>query len=195
LEKAAFSNGEILNYTNIAADCGVSSPVIKEYFNILNQSMIGTFVEVFRKKPKRRVISSPKFYFFDVGIVNFLLKRKNIEQGTESFGLAFEHFIYHELSCHSHYSGLNYPISFWRTSSQFEVDFILGDHEVAIEVKSTDNVQNRHLKGLLAFSEEYEVKHKIVVSNDPYPRLIGDIRILPWQKFIKALWDGELISN
>lgn len=195
LEKAAFSNGEILNYTNIAADCGVSSPVIKEYFNILNETMLGSFVEVYKKKPKRRVISSPKFYFFDVGIVNFLLKRKNIEPGTESFGLAFEHFIYHELSCHSNYSGLHYPIRFWRTSSQLEVDFILGDHEVAVEVKSTDNVQLRHLKGLKAFAEEYEVKHKIVVSNDPYPRLIGDIRVLPWQHFIKMLWAGELISK
>lgn len=195
LEKAAFSNGEILNYTNIATDCGVSSPVIKEYFNILNETMLGSFVEVYKKKPKRRVISSPKFYFFDVGIVNFLLKRKNIEPGTESFGLAFEHFIYHEISCHSNYSGLNYPIRFWRTSSQLEVDFILGNHEVAVEVKSTDNVQLRHLKGLKAFAEEYDVKHKIVVSNDPYPRLVGDIRILPWQNFIKMLWSGELISK
>ncbi len=195
LEKAAFSNGEILNYTNIATDCGVSSPVIKEYFNILNETMLGSFVEVYKKKPIRRVISSPKFYFFDVGIVNFLLKRKNIEPGTESFGLAFEHFIYHEISCHSNYSGLNYPIRFWRTSSQLEVDFILGNHEVAVEVKSTDNVQLRHLKGLKAFAEEYEVKHKIVVSNDPYPRLVGDIRILPWKQFIKMLWDGELISK
>lgn len=195
LEKAAFSNGEILNYTNIASDCGVSSPVIKEYFNILNETMLGSFVEVYKKKPKRRVISSPKFYFFDVGIVNFLLKRKNIEPGTESFGLAFEHFIYHEISCHSNYSGLNYPIRFWRTSSQLEVDFILGENEVAVEVKSTDNVQLRHLKGLKAFAEEYEVKHKIVVSNDSYPRLVGDIRILPWKQFIKMLWDGELIGK
>ena len=195
LEKAAFSNGEILNYTNIASDCGVSGPVIKEYFNILNETMLGSFVEVYKKKPKRRVISSPKFYFFDVGIVNFLLKRKNIEPGTESFGLAFEHFIYHEISCHSNYSGLNYPIRFWRTSSQLEVDFILGENEVAVEVKSTDNVQLRHLKGLKAFAEEYEVKHKIVVSNDSYPRLVGDIRILPWKQFIKMLWDGELIGK
>ena len=123
------------------------------------------------------------------------MKRKNIEPGTESFGLAFEHFIYHELSCHSNYSGLNYPIRFWRTSSQLEVDFILGDHEVAVEVKSTNNVQLRHLKGLKAFAEEYDVNHKIVVSNDPFPRLIGDIRVLPWQNFIKMLWAGELISK
>lgn len=193
LEKAAFSNGILLNYTNIAADCGVSSPVIKEYFNILNETMLGRFVEVFRKKPKRRVLSSPKFYFFDLGIVNFLLKRKNIVPGSEAYGSAFEHFIYHEIVTHSHYSGKNYPITFWRTTSQLEVDFVLGDHEVAIEVKSTDNVQTRHLKGLKAFSDEYEVKHQIVVSNDPYPRQVGNVTILPWPNFIVKLWSGEFI--
>ncbi len=191
LEKAAFSNGEILNYSNIATDCGVSGPVIKEYFNILNESLLGYFVEVYRKKPKRRVFMLPKFYFFDLGIVNFLMKRKNIEFGTEAFGAAFEHFIFQELMCHRHYSGLNYTISYWRTTSQIEVDFILGEHQVAIEVKGTDNVQKRHLKGLKAFAEEYDVKYKIVVSNDPSPRLVDGILILPWKLFVERLWRGD----
>ncbi len=193
LEKAAFSNGEILNYTNIASDCGVSSPAIKEYFNILSETMIGRFVEVFRKKPKRKVLSSPKFYFFDLGIVNSLLKRKQVIPGTETYGAAFEHFIYQEIALHSHYSGKRYGITYWRTTSQIEVDFILGNHQVALEIKSTDNVQARHLKGLKAFAEEYDVPHKIVVSTDPYPRLVDDILILPWATFLKKLWAGEFI--
>ena len=73
LESAAFSNGEIVNFTNIASDCGVSSPTIKEYFQILEDTLIGRFVPVFQHKPKRRVIKSPKFYFFDVSITNHLL--------------------------------------------------------------------------------------------------------------------------
>jgi uncharacterized protein len=93
LEKAAFANGEIINYTNIATDCGVSSPTVKEYYALLKETMLGRFVASFQKKPKRRVILAPKFYFFDVGIANFLLKRKNIEFGNETFGAAFEHFI------------------------------------------------------------------------------------------------------
>lgn len=194
LSKAAFSNGEIINYTNIAADCGVSSPTIKEYFTILEETLIGDFVPSFQKKPKRRTIAAPKFYFFDVGIVNSLLKRKSIEHGSVNFGFVFEHFIYHELKTYSQYSGKKFPISYWRTSSQFEVDFVLGDHEVAVEVKSTDNVNLKHTKGLTAFTDEYKVKSKIMVSLDPMPRNMGNgIVVLPWREFLNRLWAGEVI--
>lgn len=193
LEAAAFSNGEMVNYTNIASECGVSSTTVKEYFQILEDTLIGRFLPSFQKKPKRRVILASKFYYFDVGIANYLLKRGRIEFGSESFGSAFEHFIYQELYAHSHYSDLDYTISYWRTTSQIEVDFILGDHEVAIEVKGTNNVQTRHLKGLRSFSEEYAVRKLIVVSNDPQTRIIGAITILPWKLFLHKLWNGEII--
>jgi predicted AAA+ superfamily ATPase len=194
LTKAAFSNGEIINYTNIATDCGVSSPTIREYFNILDETLIGNFVPAFQKKPKRRTVSAPKFYFFDVGIVNALLKRKPIQQGSVNFGFAFEHFIFHELKTYSQYSGKKYPIHYWRTSSQFEVDFVLGDHEIAVEVKSTENVNSKHTKGMLAFAEEYKLKKKIIVSQDNLPRnLDNGILVLPWQEFLNRLWAGEVI--
>ncbi len=193
LEAAAFSNGEMVNYKNIATDCGVSGPTIKEYFQILEDTLIGKFVPSFQKKPKRRVVQAPKFYFFDIGIVNHLLKRGKIEMGSELFGHAFEHFIFHELTAHSSYSGLDYPISFWRTTSQMEVDFVLGNHQVAIEVKSSNKISEKHLNGLKRFSEEYEVKHKILVCTEPLPRLHEDILILPWQIFLQRLWAGEFI--
>lgn len=193
LEAAAFSNGEIVNYSNIATECGVSHNTVKEYFQILEDTLLGRFLPSFQKKPKRRVILAPKFYYFDLGIVNKLLKRGRIEAKSESFGHAFEHFIYQELHAHSKYSEKDYMISYWRTTSQFEVDFILGDHEVAIEVKGTDNVQPRHLKGLKSFSEEYSVKKLIVVSDDPLERKAGDISIVPWKIFLERLWQGEII--
>ena len=193
LEVAAFSNGEMVNYSNIASECGVSSTTVKEYFQILEDTLIGRFLPSFQKKPKRRVILAPKFYYFDVGIANYLLKRGQIEIGSEAFGSVFEHFIYQELYAHSKYSDLDYAISYWRTTSQIEVDFILGDHEVAIEVKGTTNVQTRHLKGLRSFSEEYEVQQLIVVSNDPVARIIGDVTVLPWKQFLQKLWDGAII--
>jgi uncharacterized protein len=193
LEAAAFSNGEIVNYSNIATECGVSHNTVKEYFQILEDTLLGRFLPSFQKKPKRRVILAPKFYYFDLGIVNKLLKRGRIEAKSESFGHAFEHFIYQELHAHSKYSEKDYMISYWRTTSQFEVDFILGDHEVAIEVKGTDNVQPRHLKGLKSFSEEYSVKKLIVVSDDPLERKVGNISIVPWKIFLERLWQGEII--
>jgi predicted AAA+ superfamily ATPase len=193
LEAAAFSNGEMVNYSNIAQDCGVSATTIKEYFNILEDTLLGRFLPSFQKNPKRKVIIAPKFYLFDVGIANYLLKRGKIEPKTELFGKAFEHFIYQEIYAHSRYTDKEYDIRYWRTTSGLEVDFILGENEVAIEVKSTDHVKSEHLNGLKAFAEEYEVKKKIVVSNDTLPRLMGNILILPWQVFLERLWNDEII--
>jgi uncharacterized protein len=195
LEAAAFSHGEIVNYSNIATDCGVSAPTIKEYFQILEDTLIGRFVPVYQKKPKRRVIQAPKFYFFDTGIVNHLLKRSKIEYKSETFGNAFENFIYQELYAHSHYSGLDYQISYWRTASQLEIDFVLGNHQVAIEVKSSDKISERHMRGLYAFKEEYKVKHAVVVCTEQLARLHNDIEILPWQIFLRKLWKGELTNS
>lgn len=194
LEMAAFSNGEIVNYSNIASDCGISAPTVKEYFQILEDTLTGRFLHSFQKKPKRRVINAPKFYYFDLGIANYLLKRGKLEYGSEAFGKAFEHFIYQELYAHSSYSGLNYPITYWRTASQLEVDFILGDHEVAIEVKSTNLANPRHLKNLKAISEEYQVRKCILVTNDPQPRLADGILILPWKSFLDQLWSNQIFN-
>ena len=194
LEATAFSNGEIVNYTNIASECGVSAPTVKEYFQILEDTLTGRFLPSYQKKPKRRVILAPKFYYFDIGMTNYLLKRKSIEPGNEIFGKAFEHFIYHEIYSHSNYSGLNYQVSYWRTASQIEIDFVLGDHQVAIEVKATQLANPRHLKGLKSFAEEYKVEKLILVSNDPLPRQIGNILIMPWKIFLDKLWAGEIMN-
>lgn len=194
LVAAAFSNGDMVNYANIASDCGVSAPTVKEYFQILQDTLTGRFVPAYQKRPKRKVITAPKFYFFDLGIVNFLLKRGKIEKGSEIFGHAFEHFIYHEIYAHSSYTGLDYLISYWRTTSQVEIDFVLGNNEVAIEIKATDKINDRHLKGLKIFIEEYEVKHAVLVCNESLPRKHGNIWILPWQVFLQKLWAGDFIS-
>jgi predicted AAA+ superfamily ATPase len=193
LEVAAFSNGEIVNFTNVAAECGISAVTVRKYFEIVEETLVGAFIPSFQKRPKRRVIQAPRFYYFDVGLANFLLKRGTIVAGGETFGKAFEHFIYQELTAHSHYSGLEYPLSYWRTASQLEVDFILGDHQVAIEVKGTDMVNDHHLRGLKSFREEYPVKKAIVVSMDPRPRQMGAIEVLPWAVFLDQLWSGTLV--
>lgn len=193
LESAAFSNGEMVNYTNIASECGVSAVTVKEYFQILEDTLIGRYLPAYQKTPKRRVITAPRFYFFDIGIVNHLLKRGRIEFGSELFGNAFEHFIYNELYAHSNYSGKDYPIYYWRTASQIEIDFVLGNNDVAIEVKATNNLQPKHLKGLKAFSEEYAVKQLILVCNEPLPRISDGIRILPWKIFLEELWAGKIM--
>ncbi|HLD21664.1 MAG TPA: DUF4143 domain-containing protein, partial [Patescibacteria group bacterium] len=195
LEAAAFSQAEIVNYTNIAQECGISVTTVRDYFQILVDTLIGYFLPAYRKKAKRRVIQAPKFYFFDVGIANTLLKRDHIEFGSESFGRAFEHFIFQELIAHRDYSSYEYAISYWRTASGFEVDFILGEGDIALEVKGVPEVQTRHLKGLRAFSQDHTAKKLVIVSLDHKPRIIDGIHILPWQEFLRLLWQGELFVN
>ena len=129
-----------------------------------------------------------------MGVANHLLKRGVIERGSEAFGKAFEHFICQELFAHRHYTDANYPISYWRTASGLEVDFILGDGEVAVEVKATSLATDRHIKGLKRFAEEYKVKKSILVTNDPWPRKLGDCMVLPWKDFLDRLWAGDIIS-
>ena len=171
----------------------MSAPTVRQYFQILEDTLIARFLPSFRKRPKRRVVQAPRFYFFDLGLANFLLKRGAIAPRSEAFGKAFEHFIYQELAAHSHYSGLHYPIAYWRTASQLEADFVLGDHQAVIEVKATEQAASHHFKGLKAFGEEYKTKHSIVVSLDAKPRVVDGITILPWETFLKRLWAGEII--
>lgn len=194
LEAASFSNGEVVNFINIARECGVSSPTVREYFQILEDTLLARFIPVFKKKPKRRVIQSPKFYLFDVGVANTLLKRGNISIGGETFGRAFEHFILQEIIAHSHYSGLEYEIKYWKTASGIEVDFILGDIDVALEIKGVLEVHSQHLRGMKAFQEEYNPKKAIIVSLDTKPRYINGITIMPWKMFLGDLWAGLIIK-
>lgn len=194
LEVAAITNGELVNYANIASECGVSAPTVKEYFQILEDTLIGKMLPAYRRRAKRRIIAAPKFYFFDLGIVAYLTRRGKVLPGSELFGKALEHFIWMELSAHSSYSEQYYPISYWRTSSGIEVDFILGDHEVAVEVKSSQMVTDRHLNGLRAFKEDYKARRLIAISLDPKPRKTSEgIDILPWDEFLRRLWNNKIM--
>ena len=191
LDVAGLSNGEIINYQNIASECGVSAPTVKEYYQILQDTLLGNMVPAFRKRAKRRIVSAPKFFFFDVGVANYVSKSTQLEPGSMAFGRAFEHLIHMEIRAHASYSEQFYPIAYWRTSSGFEVDFILKDGEIAVEAKSSEEVNNRHLKGVRAFCEEHTPRRSIVVSRDRNARKTTDgIEILPWREFLSALWQG-----
>ena len=192
MEIAALSNGEVVNYNNIASECGVSAPTVKEYFSILEETLIGSTIPAFTKNVKRRVIQSPKFYYFDVGIVNFLLRRRSLLPGSAEFGHAFEHLIMQELIAYIGYSESQHSLSYWRTTSGYEVDAVIGNANVAIEIKSTEEVHSHHTRGLKAFSEEFPNSRLIIVSMDKYPRRMNEIDVIPAQHFLKMLWNGEL---
>lgn len=193
LDIAAQTDGEIVNYTNIAQDCGVSSVTVKEYFNILEQTLIGRMLPAFTMSSKRRVVAAPKFYYFDVGIVNYLRNRFNLLPGSVDFGHAFESFMMQELVAYMSYTCSNEKLTYWRTSSGFEVDAIVGEGRVAIELKSCDEVKSKHTKGLKAFGEEFPNARKVIVSLDARRRTLNDIEVWPATEFLGALWRNEII--
>lgn len=194
LEVAAISNCEMVNYTKIATDCGVSSKTIKEYFTILEETLVGMFVPAYTKVVKRKVQLSPKFYFFDTGIVNYLLYRDYLKRGTVEYGHEFEHLIILELAAYLDYTESDKKLSFWHTQNNaYEVDAIIGNAELAIEIKSSASVNSSHLKGLKAFQEEHPQCKLIVVSQEERPRLLNGVEIWPATEFLSRLWNGKII--
>lgn len=195
LDAAALSDGEMVNYTNIARECGVSSPTAKGYFGILKDTLLGRWLPAYRRRRKRRVTSTPKFYFADVGVVNRLARRGEMSAGSELYGKAFENWVFHELDAFVSYRDVDAELSYWRLPSGIEVDFVLGDMDVAIEAKSSARVTRNHLKGLRTLIDEYpEIRRRIVVCLEPRARRTADgIDILPAKTFAQRLWGGELV--
>ncbi len=193
LRSAAITNGMLLNYSNAARESGVAVKTIREYYQILEDTLIGRQLPPWRKTKKRRLIETAKFFFFDTGIVSSLLEQRTLVPGTREYGRAFEHFILQECWAYRHYSKREFPISFWRTASGSEVDLILGDAEVAIEVKASASVANR-AKGLHLFHEENNCRKSLIISKEQRPRKISSqITVLPWQNFCEMLWAGDII--
>jgi predicted AAA+ superfamily ATPase len=190
-----YSHGELTNYTNIARDCGVDTKTVKEYYQILADTLLGTMIEPYKKRQDRHVIMrAGKFYLFDVGVAGAITHRQIAQGKGEQFGRAVEHFILMEILAHRAYRELDYDVNFWRTKSGLEVDFILGKGEVAVEVKGTSRVDTTDLRPLKTFIQEYRPARAFVVCNERASRAHEDIRIVPWRDFLKMLWNGEVIS-
>ncbi|MCK4359626.1 MAG: ATP-binding protein, partial [Candidatus Cloacimonetes bacterium] len=194
-EAMAYSHGELTSYLNIARECGVNSKTVKEYYQILVDTLLGTMIKPFKKRQNRQVITrAPKFYLFDVGIAGAMTKRHLLEEKGEFFGKAFEHFILMEIIAYNSYKELNFEINFWRTKSGLEVDFILGGGEIAIEVKGSQNISKKDLYPMKAFVNEYSPRIALVVSNEREERMHEKIHIVPYKKFLDNLWLGNIIK-
>jgi predicted AAA+ superfamily ATPase len=190
-----FSHGELTNFSNIARECGVDSKTVKEYYQILKDTLLGDFIEPFKKRQNRKVITrTSKFYLFDVGVAGTITKRHVRQERGVDFGKAFEHFILMEIKAHNSYHEIDYEINFWRTKSGLEVDFILGGGEIAIEVKGAGSIQNKDLRPLNAFIETNDPRKALVVCNEKKERIVGKVRITPWRKFLSDLWNGKIIA-
>jgi len=194
LSAAALGDGSQISYATIARDCGVSARTVREYFQILVDTLLARYLPAYTKRPKRRVTRAPKLYFADVAVVGQLARRGRVQPGSELFGRAFENWVCHELSAYAQYSERFHELSYWRLSTGAEVDFIVDDMAYAIEAKAVPVVHRDHLKGLRELGHDHAaVKRRVVVSLDPAPRVTEDgIEILPFGVFAQRLWQDDL---
>ncbi len=195
LQSAALNNAQLLNYTKTASDAQLSPNTVRDYYQILEDTLIGFSVPPWTQSLKRKAIQTAKFYFFDAGIVNTLCEVQHLPQKSDLFGRAFEQFIACELRAYLSYKTNHTPLRYWKSKSGFEVDFIIGN-EVAIEVKSSQKVTSRDHKGLLALKEENEWEQLIVVSQDPLKaQFKNGIQHLHWEDFLASLWRDKFTTS
>lgn len=193
MEIAAIMDGEILNYENVASDCGVSANTVKAYYKILVDTLLGFEVPAYRKVIKRKLYKSPRFYYFDIGIANHLTKRYQLAPKTPEYGHAFEHLIMQEIVAYLAYTNSDEELTYWHTYENIEVDAIIGDARVAIEIKSTDHVDHGDKKGIMEFAKEHPNAKQILVSRDRISRRSGNVDLYYVTDFFKTLWAGEII--
>jgi predicted AAA+ superfamily ATPase len=191
LEVAALCHGTMLNYSQVASDAQVPLSTVREYFHILEDTLVARTLPAWTRTRTRKAIGTAKYYFFDVGVVRHLQHRSGLARRSPEFGDAFESYIFHEISTYIDYHEAA-SLAYWRSTSNFEVDFVLAE-TTAIEVKAKDPVGERDLRGLRALKEEALLRHYVVVSLEPRPRTVDGIRIVPWTDFLERLWDGGFI--
>ena len=192
LSIASLANSEQLNYANISRDTGIPATSVRSYFDILSDTFVGFLLNPWKEGIKRKSVSSAKFYFFDVGVANYLKGIRVLRKNSSEMGKAFEHFIGMELRSYLSYKRFKKPLTYWRTYRGPEADFLIGS-ETAVEVKSTEKVNDSDLKGLRALKEEGPFQNFYLVSRDETNRKTSDnIRILHWHTFLTELWEGKL---
>ncbi len=194
LETVALTHGRILNYSNIARECGVSHHTVRQYFQILKDTLLGFELEAWRESKKRRMVETAKFYLFDIGVANAIPAEAIVPSpGTDAYGRAFEHFILREIQASHAYRQKPLRMSFWRTSSGIEVDFVLGKMRHAIETKAGRDYTAKDLKGLRALREDYpDCEATLVYRGERAARTEDGIAIQPWSLFLERLWAGEV---
>ncbi len=190
LQISALTSGTILNFNSLSNDVGIPASTIREYYQILQDTLVGFLLPAWTKTKKRKAISTAKFYFFDIGVTHQLAEIQAIDPHSDLYGRAFEHFIAMELRAYLSYSRKHLLLNYWNSVHGQEVDFIIGD-EIAIEVKTTKSISSKHLKGLKFLQEENLCKKYFLVSLDQINRVSDGIEIIYWEDFLKNLWENN----
>lgn len=191
LKAAALSSGGIINFTTIGNDCQVSPSTVREYYSVLEDTLVGFTLEPWTASKKRKAIQTGKFYFFDTGVTHTIAGSRSLDPNSNLYGNSFEQFIIMEIRACLSYHRSRDPMTFWRSTHGHEVDVLVGDH-TAIEIKSTKRVSRNDLRGMHALSEEKKFKGLYVVSRDTISSASGGITAIHWEDFLRRLWAGEI---
>jgi len=194
LRIAALTNTQLLNFSTIASDTGVSATTIKEYYSILEDTLVGRLLQPWSKTIKRKAVATAKFYFFDTGICHTLAETKALDRNSDLYGQSFEQWIFMEISAYLSYRNRKEKLRFWRSLDRQEVDFIVGD-EVAVEVKSTKKINKDDFSGINALREEGLLKAFFIVSNDPVDIVRDGVNCLNWKTFLQRLWANRILET
>jgi len=189
LEAASFSQGSVVNVSSVARECSIERKVVENYFTILEDLLIAYRLPVFTKRAKRRLITHPKFYFFDVGVYRVLRPTGPLDMPEQIEGIAFETLFFQELKAINDALNLGYTISYWRTSNQMEVDFILyGENGIrAFEIKRTGKFSRNMLSGLKSFLKDYPMAKAYFIYGGERRMREGNIEIIPLNDALKDL--------
>ena len=192
LRIAASTNGQILNYSKIADDCGSTTPTVQSYYQILEDTLIGFFIPAFHRSIRKRQRTNPKFYLFDTGVQRALSGTLAVPllPGSWGYGNAFEHFVIVEIARLQTYLRKDYELSYLRTKDDAEIDLIVerpGEKIALIEIKSTERVTERDIAALQRLTKDFSGSQSFVFSRDPVAKKIGTIEALPWQEGLRAL--------
>lgn len=197
LDVAALTNTEQLDYSRVASDVQISARTVSSYYQILQDTLVGYLLEPYKETKSRKAVATPKFYFFDVGVANHLTGRDQLAVGTPEYGKAVEHLVFTELVAYNHYLNKDLKVYYWRSTSQFEVDFLVqlkNKKWIAIEVKATGRIGKDDFKGIKALEDDLKLERKIVICLERDQRLTKDhFEIYPLQKFFDQLWAGKIL--
>ena len=194
LRSIAKANGEMINFTKLANDCQVPPSTVTEYVGLLEDTLVGFLLPAWMESRKRKAIRTAKFYFFDPGVTHMLAGTQALDRNSNLYGKSFEQFIWMEIRAYLSYRRKKKELTYWRSTHGYEVDFLIG-RETAIEVKASQKVSDRDIKGLRALKEENIFKNYIIVSQDPINTLNDNFQALYWEKFLDDLWADKFCAS
>ena len=192
LQVAAQVNGKIVNFSNIARDVGVDTKTVQSYFSILEDTLLGFFIENWHTSVRKRLFKAPKFYFFDLGVARALAQHLRIIPlpGTSYYGELFEQHVVREIIHRNSCLNLDMQFGYLRTDRDIEIDLVIERPQkplALVEIKSTKRVREEDVKSLNLFLDDFPDAEFYLFSCDPLPQQFGRIKALPWKKGIQAL--------